>query len=300
MSVRKYLPSTQFSVMFFALALSAGLVFAADQVTKPTQASLATTNTPSVPTSGGKDWESTLYAIQAQNSSSLLPEPPDQNVVDSLRQAAQSTNVTDSVGKTLLVNLTNANTQGLGADIPTQNQLIASALQQIKSGAVVNAKTYTLDDLVAVADTAASLRAYGIAVEGVLASHPEASMGKTLIILGNYINGTANQLSQLAAIQKEYSLLAKDLSNTPVPQSLTPFHLQMVTGFEQMAQTYPNMQSISGDPLRGLAGLQQYNSIKDTQQSVFINIAQVLNKDGILFSKDGQGALWNALLSQQQ
>lgn len=300
MSVRKYLPSTQFSVMCLSLALSIGLVFAADQITKPKPASLAVADVPSTPTSGGKDWESTLYAIQAQNSSSLLPEAPDQSVVDGLRQAAQTANVTDSVGKTLLVNLTNANTQGLGADIPTQNQLIASALQQIKSGATANTKTYTPDDLVVVADTTASLRAYGIAVERVLATHPNASIGKTLVILGNYINGTSNQLAQLAAIQKEYALLAKDLANTSVPQSLTPFHLQMVVGYEQMAETYPNMQSMADDPLRGLAGLQQYNSLKDTQQTVFINIAQILNKDGILFSKDGPGALWTALLSQQQ
>jgi hypothetical protein len=54
---------------------------------------------------------------------------------------------------------------------------------------------------------------------------------------------------------------------------------------------------VVNDPLRGLQGLQVYQSAAGISVKVFTNIAQALNKNGILFKKDEPGAAWAALLS---
>ena len=59
------------------------------------------------------------------------------------------------------------------------------------------------------------------------------------------------------------------------------------------------MEAVLDDPIRGLTGLQKYKTMGDEAGRVFINIAQALNKSGILFSKDEPGALWTKLVSGQ-
>lgn len=301
MRVKKYLPSAQFILMVSALALSAGLVFAADFFTKPKPITSvvaadtsAGTSTPAI----NQNWEATLYDIQAQQGVGSLPTPPDQNTVDALRQAAQTSNLTDSIGRTLLVNLTNAKAQGLGDDIPTQNQLIAEATKQLQTNTT---PTYTKDDLNTVPDSTATLHAYGNALVLVLVQNSkENKVYQTLYAVGYAAdNNSATELKKLSSIEASYRALVKNLLATPVPQTLEPFHLAIVNDFAQIADTYPDIESMVGDPLRGLAGLQKYQSLGDETDRMFINIAQTFGKDGILFSTGEPGRAWGALLSLQ-
>jgi hypothetical protein len=57
------------------------------------------------------------------------------------------------------------------------------------------------------------------------------------------------------------------------------------------------MQTTLSDPLRGLVGLQTYESKLDELARVFTNIAQNLNKDGILFNKSEPGSIWQSFLT---
>lgn len=299
MSLRPYLPSAQFTLIALSIALSAGLVYAAERVTAPETPSIASVATDSISddTASNAEWQATLSSIQGSGSGAL-PTPPDQNDVDALRKAAQSPNVTDSVSRTLLINLTNAKAQGLGGDIPTQNQLIEDALGQIVPSAA--AKTYTKADLEIVADSSAAKRAYGNAIMAVLAKHPGANMQNTLLVVGEATDGdNAAKLTALKPIEAEYRALTADLVATPVPQTLSPFHLELVNKFAALSATYPAMESTLTDPLRGLSALQEYRSLGAEATQVFINIAQALTKGDILWSKDEPGASWASLLSTQ-
>lgn len=295
MSVQKYLPSTQFSLLIFSVAIAGGLVLVAKETTEPSTIEIASVATPSYTTN--TDWKSSLQAVQAE-SGVQMPQAPDENTVEALRKAAISTNLTESVSRTLLVNLGNAKAQGLGNDIPTQEQIITSAVQQIdSSGQTV---VYTKNDLIVVADSEASQRAYGNALAVAVSKNQVDSFFDTMVAVDNAASqNNPNELKRLPAIAAGYRSVVELLLDVPVPQTMLPFHIRLVNNFQQIADSYTSIEVILNDPLRGLSALKDYQTLTDETLKVFINIAQILGKNGILFTKDEPGSAWAALVSIQ-
>lgn len=294
MSVSDYLPSARFTTIVGSIALAGILVWGAYTITHapvPTSSELASTQTNGT----SSDWKKSLEDIQAQNSEARLPSPPNQESVNRLLGAATNENLTDTVGRTLLINLTTAKAQGLGSDIPTQDTLVADAASKITQD--VRVSTYTQEDLSLTSNSQASFKAYGNAFMAAAARHPKVNYDVTLYIIGTSTgNNKPALLNQLKVIGAEYAALAKDLSNIEVPSTLAPLHLKVVNNFDQMAKTYPEMQALFSDPLRALGGLQLYDALTQETLGLFINIAQGLNQNGILFTKDEPGFGWSLLM----
>ncbi len=292
MSVRPYLPSGQFASIVGSIFAAITLVYVAQWVTTPHEPP-----TPQVPASQKTAWQRVLTKLQEDNAASL-PTPPDEDTVAALRRGAQSANLTETFGKTLLVNVADAQSQGAGKDASTQNQLINAALSQIQETNIPS-KVYTNKDITIVADSNEVLHRYGNTLITIMEHHPGASVGATYQIIGDQVNGTKNNLPKLLAIGKEYAAFAKELSLVPAPQSLAAYHLSLINAYTQAADSYEDMAQLDTDPLRGLAGLQMYSTTITNIQKLFINITSVFDKRGILFSKDEPGAAWTASLSAQ-
>lgn len=295
MKVGRYLPSAQFTLLVGSIALAAGLVFAAELWTHPPASAQVAVDTTQTAPSNNANWEATLYAIQAANASSSLAIPsPD--VVNQLLAAAQSPNLTDTVGRSLLVNLGNAESQGLGSDIPTQDQLVAQAAAQISSG-LATTTAYGLSDLTVVPASTSTLHAYGNSVIQTLDGYPNASEQATFLAVDDIVEGhDASKAASLGEIGAAYQGAAAALLAVPVPQTLAPLDLEAVNTLLNTSATFADMQTIGSDPVRGLEGLQNYESLMDEGARVFTNIAQELNKDGILFTKDEPGNAWSIFL----
>jgi hypothetical protein len=294
MSLASYLPSSKFAVMVGALAISGGLVVGAQYLThKPLTGVLAAdANAPAVQTS---DWEQALRDVEAQ-SGVVAPQAPSADTVNTLLNAAQSENLTEKVGRSLLVNLSSQSAQGLGQDAPTQDQLIAQAAAQI--AAETTANPYTSADITLAAQSKTALRAYGNAVMEALLSHPGASVSDTYLAVGQASDGQSQTpLSTLKGIGAQYQAIADALLGTAVPPTLKPLHLELVNDYASMAATYPDMETILTDPLRGIAGVQRYTSLTDEAKRVLTSIAGSLDKEGIIFTKDEPGGNWSAFLS---
>ncbi|OGC88728.1 hypothetical protein A2419_03120 [Candidatus Adlerbacteria bacterium RIFOXYC1_FULL_48_26] len=296
MDTGRYLPSKQFSLITISLFLSAGLVFAAEHIHKPSTGSLAVDTTGAAPAGAG-DWKASLESVQ-QNSGISLPSAPDQNTVEGLLQAAQSNNLTESVSRSLFVNLVNAKGQGLGSDIPTQDQIVTQALSQVPAS--IRTKTYFTEDLTLTDTSKTSLHAYGNAVMTVLQKNSNQEYAKTLVIIDAVTTkNDATQLELLKPIQKTYKHISNELIAIPVPKILAPFHLQLVNDFENITATYDKFEALVGDPLNGIAAIQQYRTLTQDAGQMFINIAQTFQKNDIIFNKDEPGATWAFLLQSQ-
>lgn len=292
MSIRDYLPSAKLVSIVFALALSVGLVYVADALTRPVAPPTIAVD---YQAATDTDWEAALAAIQAQTASSSFAAP-DPNFINNLLTAAQSQNITETVGRTLLINLSNAKSQGLGNDIPTQDQIVAVAAAQVSSAK--NLQAHTLADLAVVATSPATLKAYGNGVMKIFNSHQTAGQKNTYIAIGNAVDsGDASKLNPLPAIQADYAALTADLLALPVPQTLAPFHLIVINDFARITASYDDMRMMISDPLRGLAGFQQYESSISEATRVFTNIAGAFSKEGIIFNKDEPGVAWNVFVS---
>lgn len=293
MRIKETLPSTQFMLIAGSIIASGAFIYGAYAFTHPTSApsSVAVgTNTDS-----NTDWKQSLENIQAQNPLNRAPKAPDENNVENLLRGAESSNLTDTVARTLFVNLSNAAAQGLGADIPTQDALIADATQKIEQER--GAPVYTTADLTLVADSSSAMHTYGNSVMALILAHPTATMRQTYSILTVGVEGgDSSKLSGLKAVGDEYASLAKELAALPTPRTLAPLHLSIVNNLSRMAKSYPDMQKMVSDPLRGMAALQIYQSLADETSRVFTSIATTFSKNGILFNKDEPGVTWNSLV----
>jgi hypothetical protein len=300
MDLYRLLPTRQFSLLVFSLFLSAGLVYAADRVTHPTAHNTVEVDTTKnlAAYADTANWQAALESVQ-QSSGISLPDAPDQNTIQGLLQAAKNSNLTDTVSRSLFVNLVNVKGQGLGSDIPTQDQLVQSALSQID--ATVPAKTYTAADIETVGNSAAELKAYGNATMAVFLTNSDQEFAKTLAIIDAVTTSDdATKLDLLQPIRKKYEKITKELAAIPAPKTLQPFHLELVNDYATITATYDAMHALITDPLGGLAAIQQYRKLTQDAGQMFINIAQSLDKNGILFNKDEPGATWGQLLQTQQ
>jgi hypothetical protein len=267
MNAWKYLPSPKFLVLVGSFFLASGLVFAANAVTGGNSRMSVVSIAPSSADDAQTSWEASLYNIQAQNGSSTVPDPIDPATIDQLNAAVDNGNLTESVGKSLLINLTNAKQQGLGDDTPTQTSIINQAVDQINSTKV---STYTMSDIHVVPDSAASQRAYGNQLMATFKAYPGADSYATLVAIGYATdNGDKTQIPKLVAIQKQYDALTRALVAVPVPQSLAPLHLLIVNDFRNMTSTYTDITQIFSDPLRSLAAIQKYNITFRRGKSVY-------------------------------
>lgn len=287
MSLASYLPSSHFSTIAGSLTLAAALIIAAQYVTRaPQPAPSVAVDTNAVP---AQDWRSALDAIQAQ--APHLPPTPGAEVTATLLQGAQSSNVTDTVARSLLVNLTDASSQGLGADTPTQNSIIAAAVARLP--AAEPAKVYKTADLTIVADSKDAQKAYGNAVMVVFGKHQGATSVAVLGAVSAALDGgTEADLAPLADIEANYAGLAADMARVAVPRSLVPLHLQAINSISTIVSALADARYVIKDPLRGLQGLQQYQLRLGEVGRVLTAIATSLNKGGILFTKDEPGAAW--------
>jgi hypothetical protein len=294
MGIRDILPSSRFTTVVGSIALAALLVWGAYTLTHlpAPQPQTLSVDTQLVQDT---DWKTALEDIQSQNPSNKAPQPPSPDKVNTLLSAATSDNLTDTVARTLFINLSNAKAQGLGDDIPTQDELIAQAASQIRQKPA--AKVYTNVDIALADNTQGAMKAYGNAFMSAVEAHPNASYVATVYAIGTTTdNGDPSRLKSLASIGQDYGALAKDISKVAVPSSLLPIHLQILNNMERMAELYPDMQKIYTDPLRALASFQLYDALTQETLRLFINVAQQFSQDGILFSKDDPGHAWSALV----
>lgn len=291
MSPRSYLPSAQFMVIVGSLLIAGGTVAGA-------QYYISSKNAPSTLASASLEankeaWEQSLADIQAQSGISL-PDAPSGDVVQNLLTQAQSSNLTDSIGRGLLVKLTEAGVQGLGSDIPTQETIIAEAIAQINA----SQKSRPPLQLSLVEASDLTLHSYGNAVMAIFANHPKASSADTLVAVAKATDiQNKTHLAALDAIGRQYRAIADELSIIPVPRTFSPLHLQAVQNLYLVADTYPSMAEVVDDPLRGLAALQQYQLYMSETGRILTNIAEALRNGGILFTKDEPGSAWEIFLS---
>ncbi len=291
MGPRGYLPSAQFMVIVGSLLAATGAVAAA-------QYYVASQNAPAALTSAGTkaldgDWQESLADIQAESGIGL-PDAPDPNAVANLIAQAQSNNLTDSIGRSILARISTANVQGLGSDAPTQDTILAAATAQVNASAkVVQAPPLTI-----IETTLENQRVFGNEVMAAMGRHPKASTNATLEIIAKATDTRiAGPLSGLPSIGEAYAALAQDLAGVPVPKTLAPLYKQAVTNLTIIGSLYGDLGLVVSDPIKGLAALQQYQELMAETGEVLTNIAGALKNGGILFTKDEPGSAWEIFLS---
>lgn len=296
MKLSAYLPSSRFASIALSIGLAVLLVIAAEYVTRPytpPQSALSATQGDDIANIDNGDWRTELDAIAA--GTAPLPTPPSEDNVNELLTAAKNGNVTDTVARSLFVNLSAASAQGLGSDIPTQDKIIESARAAANAPAK---KTFTSKDISSVSDSAKAQKDYGNAVMVVLGHHTGATSQAVLLAVSKATdNNDRSQLDTLKGIQADYQSLVRELAALDVPKTLVPLHVQALNDLDAAAASLGDLQKLFDDPLLGLQSLQRYQAMLGEVGRVCTSIAQSFSKNGILFSKDEPGVAWSAFIS---
>lgn len=287
--ISAYLPSAKFVTIALSLALAGGLVTAAQYITKePGLGSIAAS--PTNPTPAG-EWQQTLEDIQL-DAGIVAPQPAPQAAVDELLAAAKSSNLTTTIGRTLLVNLSSAGAGGLGSDIPTQEAIIEAAAAQV--GTDIKG-SYTTSQVIAIPQTKESLHTYGNALVQTLLSYPAANGVEVIYAFGTTVDyQDQSKLGPIRSAGPAYSALAAALMQLVVPDTMAPLHVQVANNLYAMGRAANEMTLVIEDPLRGLGGLQVFQSSGDETARLLTAIANTFNNNGIIFTEDDPGSAWSA------
>ncbi len=293
MNIRHYLPSAQFAFLLAALVVSGALVGAAEYMASPHSYVAALGGSDAGPAAYDQNWQEAFASSTAFQEAASLQE-----TASRLSQAAQTGNLTDSIGRSLLINAAAAQGQGVSGNELTQSQLVANALSQVKDASSAEPDAYSVADTTTVPDSAGALHTYGNALAAAAAKHPQATYAGTMTPVAVAVDtNDGTGLSKLSAVAQAYKELARDVIAVPVPSSLASSQVAIANNYARMASACGGLQAVLTDPARGLLALQEYSSLYNSTQTLYIKIAETFKSNGILFGGDELGSLWAKFVS---
>jgi hypothetical protein len=291
MAIRDYLPSARFTTVLGALLISGAIVGGTNYYVHPPEKMGTLQASPS-----GIDWQQEFASSSEYSQDNLISEE-----ASKLVQQSATNNLTETIGRSIFINVSAAAGQGSADSPTTQDQIIQDSLQQIQTSQQKAIVLYDVSDLSAVPDTSASLHDFGNALQTTLNNHLQATYQNTMYQVALATdNDDATPLSKLPAIAADYHALAKDIIALPVPVSLESYSLTIANNYAQMGNAALTLKDVLSDPVAGLTALQTYTNFYANNTQMFINIGNTFQKNAILFSKDEPGAIWSVLVKAQQ
>ncbi|MFA6297171.1 MAG: thrombospondin type 3 repeat-containing protein [Candidatus Paceibacterota bacterium] len=185
-----------------------------------------------------------------------------------------STNVTATLSKTLFTNFMMLQSSG-GLDAAGQEKLIASTLANIDPGSIP--PKYNISDINVVSSNATTFRSYGNQLAKIL-SDLNAKMVK---IPSNDVALTS------------YQQMIDTAKKIPVPSTLGITHLQILNNFNISYQTLSILNDYQNDPAKALIAMNTFKTNGDDAKVLFTSIAEELKKNGIIFTTNESGNIWN-------
>lgn len=83
------------------------------------------------------------------------------------------------------------------------------------------------------------------------------------------------------------------LAKLEVPRSISDEHLEYTNDLTKVAIAIVKLAETENDPVLSALLLKQYNEIRDRQPKILIAISDYFINNGIIFSDDEPGAMWN-------
>lgn len=327
MEIRRYLPSTRFAVFVLSIFVAVVLVFAASYLGagKPISSAVAvitkvTTGSNDIGDTdtdgdGLHDWEEGVRGTDPKNADTdgdgtgdkaeitANRDPnkpgPDDSLIDEasnkflaeLLDAASSTNMTDDLSRTIFARYVAARGEGASGDIQTQSTVVSEALS--KAEIEYRGIAYVPGDLTVVGDTVTATRVFANESMMALLRHPDANFVYAMQIFGNAMDGVPGSAKELRRIGTEYRLIAKEMSVVPVPRQHAERYLLAINALEIAGAAFEDMARVGEDPIRGVAGLQNYDRMISSGAGVFVLLARDIKRSGLIFSKNEAGLGWD-------
>ena len=219
------------------------------------------------------------------------------NQADELSHSVQGKNLTDSIGKTLLIQMTALQGQGIADSANAQVTVAEEALALAQSQQKPLPPTYAQSNLTFSSNSPNDLRAFGNLLPKTINAHPKAAGNVALYPLAVALdNNSEASLSLLRPIAAEYRALAAAVMKLPTPPMFAPYSVALANNYMAIAVACDEMAQVHGDPLRGMLGLQNFVERNAQNAQVLYRIGETLKNSGIVFTRAESGAIWSTFM----
>lgn len=332
MEIRRYLPSKRFAFFVISVGIAALCIVLASYIgaRKPISSAFAVISNVSVgekdavgetdtDNDGLRDWEEGVRGTDPQKADTdgdgtkdgdevkLNRDPkkagPDDSLADEESQkflnellaAASSSNLTENLSQTLFARYVAARGKGTSGDAQTQ----AAVVKEAVDGASVSFKgtVYRQSDLIIVADGSTNTRSFANQSMAAITNHPNANFGLAIQALSQAMDGSAAAARQLLKIGEEYRKAAQEMASVPVPRSYAEQYLLAVNAFDIAGASFVDMAAVKEDPVRTVAGLQNYDRMLTGGTGALMLLAKQIAQAGLVFSTNEPGYNWSKLMS---
>lgn len=166
----------------------------------------------------------------------------------------------------------------------TLNELAAVVATEARE-AVSVPDQYSIFELNTFADSETEqVRAYGNAFAGTYTRY--------VVALANVQRGDTPE-TFMAALQAQYRSFAEELARMPVPDGAAAAHLDFTNNLYRSSVYLSHILLTSNDPVKSLLAQQAYDALPQEQQQHLRALAAYFTANGILFSDNELGNVWN-------
>jgi len=185
-----------------------------------------------------------------------------------------STNVTATLSKTLFANFMTLQSSG-GLNSASQETLINNTLANVDPGSIP--PKYTIADISVVTSNVSSLRLYG------------NQLAKTL----SDFNAKMSSVQSNDMALSSYQAMMETVRKISVPGTLGLIHLQILNNLNVAYQSLSVLNNYQNDPAKALIAMNTFKKNGDSAKELFKSIADELEKNGIIFTTNEPGNIWN-------
>ena len=263
---------------------------------------------------GLKDWEETLWKLDPKNPDTDKNGIPDAEEVkkkiaeigakgetgSSGSEAAESETYTtdtetDILSKKLFaeyINLKQSGNFNEEAVIATVNNLVAEEIQNKKDTQYYfpkDIKTFPSENKIL-------LKSYGNSFAAIRTKYKNQYTQNPLVKEGGVANLLDPEFIQgLVRTSEVYKNMATELSKIAAPKDLTDTHLEILNNYMASSDGLKELRALSTDPVKGMIGTQRHIEAEGKEKNLLSDVAEYLSENGIIFSGNEAGNMWNAI-----
>jgi hemoglobin-like flavoprotein len=289
-----YYPHKQTTLIAILCIIAVGGVFIYAKSDQPTdKTALGPTPTSSIDVTSSKKTDDTL-ASTTDWKLSFLEKP-----ASSIRNTAPSASLedltlTDQFGRDFFARYIQLKQSNLIENQPfvtdTLNQSIYNAAR-----AAEQPKVFTAADISIIAEaTATNIKVYGNTLGSTFSTYG-VDADPAIIANDAFEKGDMNLLKQIDPIVSSYETITTQLKNTPVPQPLAPYHVDLLNAVSSMAKISRDIRGVEHDPMQTMVSVSAYTAVQNNLLTSLKSIKSYFALTGITFAPTEPGSLFSQL-----
>jgi hypothetical protein len=209
---------------------------------------------------GLPDWEESLWGMDPNNPDTNGDGVGDLEEVNKKRPQetleGSETNQTSLLAENLFQTILSLNQSGSLSNSNLTS--IATALGDSVQDALYD--NYTAETVQTIATTAENQTNYMNSFNEIFGRYDSTSFGEELSIIPLFLQDPETNQSSLEEISDLYIQISEDLASVPTPSEISLVHLKLINQLHRIGQSLQEILYINDDPIRGVAGVSNYES----------------------------------------